>query len=309
MIDLRKSKFHEWQKRLGLSNHHNGAAPKTHWLTPDEVDAVIAFAKKHVSNNVFFLKDGYRRIAYTMIDRNIVAASPSSVYRILKKAGLLNRWNTKVSPAKGKGFKQPGAPHKHWHIDIKYVNFHGSFFFLISIIDGYSRFIVHHELCASMTHDDVQLTIRKAKELFPHAKPRIISDNGSQFIAKEFKAFIAELELTLVRTSVNYPQSNGKIERFHRTIAEECLKRKAAVSIADLRDILSHYINYYNTERLHAAIYYLTPVDRLNGLTDHILAVREAKLAAAERSRAVYWESHNLYDVPPYFFVPKSVFC
>jgi transposase InsO family protein len=125
-----------------------------------------------------------------MLDLNIAAVYPSSVYRILKKAGLLNKWNTNKTSLKGTGFKQPDGPHKHWHTDIKYLNFNGSFLFLISVLDGYSRYVLHHEVRHTMNEYDIELTIQKAKDKYPLAKPRVISDNGGQFISKEFKLFI-----------------------------------------------------------------------------------------------------------------------
>lgn len=146
-----------------------------------------------------------------MLDQDVVAASPSSVYRILKKEGLLNKWNVAKRSCKGKGFTQPDYPHKHWHTDIKYLNFNGTLLFLISILDGYSRFVLHHEVRHNMAGYDVQLTIQKAKEKYPSTRPRIITDNGAQYISKEFKTFIKNIEVTHIKTSVAYPQSNGKI--------------------------------------------------------------------------------------------------
>jgi len=94
-----------------------------------------------------------------MIDEDIAAVSPDSVYRILKEKNLLYHWNGKESSAKGNGFKQPKAPHEHWHMDIAYINVMGSFMFLISVLDGYSRMILHHELRTTMTEYDVQITL------------------------------------------------------------------------------------------------------------------------------------------------------
>lgn len=90
-LELTKVKYYRWIKRSGSKSLHNGQIPKTHWLTPNEVDAVIAFAKNHYTTNDFFIRDGYRRLAYAMLDKNVVAASPSSIYRILKKEGLLKK--------------------------------------------------------------------------------------------------------------------------------------------------------------------------------------------------------------------------
>ena len=228
-----------------------------------------------------------------MLDLNIAAVHPSSVYRILKKAGLLNKWNTSKRNLKGTGFKQPDYPHKHWHVDIKYLNFNGTFLFLISVLDGYTRFVLHHEVRHTMNEYDVQLTIQKAKEKFPLARPRIITDNGAQFISKEFKQFIKDAEFTHVKTSVNYPQANGKIERYHRTISEECLRLKSPANLEDFKIYIEDYINFYNTKRLHASLNYLTPEDYLLGRKEERLAERELKLETAELNRANYWNSKN----------------
>jgi len=289
MIGLRKVKFYRWLKRAGSPNRHNGQIPRTHWLLPEEIKAVETFARGHYSSNNYFLKDGYRRIAYKMLDLDIVSVSPSSVYRILKKAGLLNKWNTKKGTLKGTGFKQPDYSHKHWHVDIKYLNFSGSFLFLISVLDGYSRFVLHHEVRHNMQEFDVELTIQKTKEKYPKAKPRIITDNGSQFIAKEFNRFIKDAEFTHVKTSVNHPQANGKIERFHRTITEECLRISSPLSFEDYRIYIRDYINFYNTQRLHAALNYLTPENYLLGSKEEKLKLRESKLINAQQNRLNYW--------------------
>jgi putative transposase len=289
-IDLSKAKFYQWQKRTGTPNRHNGQIPKSHWLLPEEVEKIIKYAKEHYSGGDYFLKDGYRRLTYQMLDEDIVAVSPSSVYRILKANGLLNTWNTSKRSLKGTGFKQPDYPHKHWHVDIKHLNFNGTFLFLIPVIDGYTRYIVHHEIRHTMTEYDVQLAIQKAKDQFPGARPRIISDNGSQFISKEFKSFIKQAELQHITISVNYPQANGKIERFNRTISEECLRVKSPLNFEEYRMYVEDYINFYNTKRLHSALNYLTPEDYLLGRKDEKLKQRELKLQVAEEKRKLYWE-------------------
>ncbi|MBF0587479.1 transposase family protein, partial [Prosthecochloris sp. N2] len=173
-------------------------------------------------------------MTYMMLDQDIVAVSPSSVYRVLSAAGLLRRWNVKKS-SKGNGFKQPLKPHEHWHIDVSYVNILGTFYYLCSILDGCSRYIVHWELRQKMTEQDVEIILQRAHEKFSEAKPRIISDNGPQFIAKDFKEYIRVMGMSHVRTSPFYPQSNGKLERYHKTIKAECIRPKVALSLEDAR--------------------------------------------------------------------------
>jgi len=278
MINISTSNYYSWNSRQGLPNNHNGIIPKINWTLDWERQAVISYALAHPG-------EGYRRLTYMMIDENIVALSPSSVYRILKRAGLLNKWNQTKKSSKGKGFEQPQAPHEHWHVDIKYVNFKGTFLFLISVIDGYSRYIVHQELRQNMQEFDVELTIQKALEKFPGNNPRIISDNGSQFISKDFAIFLKFAGLQHIKTSIAYPQGNGKIERYHRTIEEEHLKKTSMINLEDARKQIDEYVEFYNTKRLHSSLYYLTPKDFLDGTFKEKLEVRENKLRQARENR------------------------
>jgi len=223
-------------------------------------------------------------VEYMMMDDDIVAASPSSVYRVLTNASLLRRWNRKPSK-KGTGFIQPLKPHEHWHIDISYINICGTFYYLCSILDGFSRYIVHWEIRQSMTEADVEIILQRARERFPDARPWIISDNGPQFISKDFKEFIRISGITHVKTSAYYPQSNGKLERYHKTIKGTCIRVRTPLSLDDARAIVADFVDHYNTRRLHSAIGYITPKDKLEGRAEMILAGRDAKLAAAREAR------------------------
>jgi putative transposase len=219
-----------------------------------------------------------------MLDADVVAVSPSSVYRVLKAAGRLALRGGRPSK-KGQGFEQPLCPHEHWHVDISYINIAGTFFYLCSLLDGCSRYIVHWEIRESMTEADVETIIQRARERFPDARPRIISDNGPQFIARDFKEFIRTCGMTHVRTSPYYPQSNGKIERWHKTLKGECIRVQTPLSLEDARRIVAEYVVHYNEIRLHSAIGYVTPKDRLGGRQEEIFAARKRKLAAARAQR------------------------
>ena len=119
----------------------------------------------------------------------------------------------------------------------------------------------------------------------PEARPRIISDNGPQFIAKDFKEFIRISGMTHVRTSPFYPQSNGKLERFHKTIKGECIRPGVPLSLDDARRMVEKYIDHYNNVRLHSAIGYVAPADKLNGRDQEIFKERDRKLEEARELR------------------------
>jgi hypothetical protein len=133
--------------------------------------------------------------------------------------------------------------------------------------------------------------------MYPHERPRIITDNGPQFIAKDFKEFIRIAGMTHVRTSPYYPQSNGKLERFHKTIKGECIRVKVPLSLDDARRIVTDYVAHYNHSRLHSAIGYVTPHDKLLGNDAAIHAERDRKLAEArERRKQLRHTRHEQRD-------------
>ena len=289
-LGIGKPKFYDWCKRLGIDNNHNGPIPKAHWLTPEEKIAIVNYAKKYIGAHQYYLTDGYRRIAYMGIDDNAFACSPNTVYRVLSKEGLLSKWKNKKNTKKGKGFIQPLKPHQQWHTDIKYINFKGTFLFFISILDGYSRYIVHHEIRTSMTEFDIEIVLQRALEKFPDERPVIITDNGSQYLSKDFQLYMKEVGLTHIRTSPSYPQSNGKIERFHRSLEQECVKTTSLINLKDANEQIENYVNHYNNKRLHSSLFYLRPIDFLNDYVDDLLRVRQQKIENAQESRNKFWK-------------------
>ena len=136
-----------------------------------------------------------------------------------------------------------------------------------------------------MSEADVEIILQAALEKFPGARPRIISDNGPQFVAKDFKEFIRVAQLTHVRTSPHYPESNGKIERWHGTLKRDCLRPKTPLSLQQARQLVAEFIEHYNTVRLHSAIGYVTPKDRLENKHEEIFKIRDQKLEAAREKR------------------------
>ena len=278
-LELSASKFYSWRDRYGKDNFHNGQIPRDHWLEPWERAAIVEYARAHADEH-------YRSLTYRMLDADIVAASPATVYRVLSAAGLMpSRWNRAQQRSKGKGFVQPLRPHEHWHVDISYLNICGTFYYLVVVLDGCSRFVIHWDIRESMTELDVELVLQRAKELYPDARPRIISDNGSQFVAKDFKIFVRLSGMTHVRTSPNYPQSNGKLERFHHTLKSEAIRPNTPLSIDDARRIVEKFVRHYNFERLHSALGFVTPHDKMIGMDLEIFAARDRKLEAARARR------------------------
>jgi putative transposase len=250
-LDITASKFFDWRKRYGKVNEHNGWVPRDFWLEEWEKQAIIGF---HLKNPL----EGYRWLTFMMLDADIGAVSPRSVWRVLSQAGLLSKWNGKPSK-KGTGFAQPLAAHQHWHIDVSYPNIGGTFYYLCSILDGFSRYIVNWDIRESMTEADIEIILQ----------------------------FVRISGMTHVRTSPFYPQSNGKIERWHKSLKGECIRPGTPLSLDDARRLVEGYVVHYNNVRLNSATGYITPEDILAGRQQEIHAERDRKLGEARKQRQI----------------------
>jgi transposase InsO family protein len=278
VLGLPRSTFFDWARLEdgGKAARPPATTPKAHHITPIERAEL-----------------GHKRLAYALADTGIAAVRPTTVYEILKEAGLIGRWKQPEITAHKTGFDQPALAHEQWHTDIAYLNIHGTQYFLISVLDGFSRAIIHHDVRLKMETDDVELIIQRALDTIPKStpRPRIISDNGSQYISGQFKTFLRNTGCSHSKARVRHPQSNGKIERWHKTIKGECVRRAALGGLDEARSVLAAYVQEYNETRLHSALNYLTPADYLKG-AEHVaarLAARKAVFEAADRKRREHW--------------------
>lgn len=275
--ELCPRKFSRWRERYGKANEHNAQVPREHWLEEWEKQAIINYARQHPL-------EGYRTLAFMMLDADVAAVAPTTTYRVLKAADLIGRSGGKPSK-KGTGFVQPLAPHEHWHVDFSYLNIGGVFYFLCCVLDGCSRMIVAWDIRPTMREIDSEIVLQKAREAYPHARPRIITDQGSQFKSREFKTFITQWQASHVMTSPYYPQSNGKLERFHQTIKDQAIRPLTPLDLAEAKRIVGDFIEHYNTTRLHSAIGFIAPKDHLEGRQTIIHQQRDKKLEKARERR------------------------
>ena len=236
--------WNEWQQRQDTETKHNNNVPKDYHLTPEEISAIVAFCKANP------LK-GYRMQCWEMVDQNVAFVSCSSVYNVIKRYNLDKKW-AEAQEMKKKGFDQPAAIHEQWHIDFSYIKIAGTFYYFLGILDGFSRRLLNWRLCQNMEGINAEILVAETKELYPDAKnPRIISDNGSQFISKNFEELMVLLDVEHTLTSANHPQSNGKLERFNRSLKSEHVRRSAYLDYQDACVRMAEWIAYYNNHRLH----------------------------------------------------------
>jgi len=249
--------------------------PRCPWQAlAEEVDAVIGYALAHP-------REGYRRLAWMMVDEDVAYLSPSSVYRILDDADLLYRW--KRSRSVGERPAEPVRPNERWHTDLMYLRVGDVWYFLVTVLDAYSRYVVHWDLLTSMTAADVRLVIQDALKR-TGATPQVVTDNGSQFTAKDFKELVRDFELEHIRIRVYHPESNGRLERFHRS-TREVLGEAELTNLSRARELIARWVGFYNERRLHAALDYLPPAEYYAGDPPARLAERQRKLEAARKRR------------------------
>lgn len=283
ILGLKRSVYYSWRRRV----KHDRLADKTTGrespfkILPEEEQAIVDYALAHPA-------DGYRRLCWMMVDNDVAYVSPGTVYNVLSRHDLLYRW--KRSQSSGKRPSKPTVPNQRWHTDIMYLWLSGRWYFFVGVIDGYSRYLVHWELLTTMKAEDITLVMQRALEKQPQAKPEIVHDNGSQFTGKEFKKLIQRFKLAQIRIRVYHPESNGTIERFHRSLREE-MTDKNLKDLGQARIMIGRWVDYYNNQRLHAGIRYLRPADYYLGNPDQLIDIRKDKLRKARIDRKL--ENHR----------------
>ena len=265
-------------------------APRTAQLLPPEREAIVTYAQEHPTL-------GYRRLAWAMVDAAVAAASPSAVYDVLRSAGTLYR-----PPREDSTLRRPPPatrPDQRWHLDVLYLWVFGRWYFLVTVIDAYSRAVVTWDLCWQLTDDAMALVLRQALDCTPGATPEIITDNGAEFTGRDFRLACQAESLKHIRTRVYHPQSNGCLERYHRTFRAEGWSGAAPPDYPAARALIAEWVATYNTVRLHSALQYLTPWDDSRGDPAARLTTRRTQLAQARTRRREAWEAYDAAAAMP----------
>ena len=245
---------------------------------------------KEINKNIDTVKEyslehpdrGYRRLTWEMVDKDIAYLSESTVYRILSEHDLLYRW---ARPSHtGNRPPAPTAPNQRWHTDIMHLRIGDVWYFLVTFLDAYSRYIVHWELLTTMKKEDVTLATLAALEKYPEVSPEIVSDRGCQYTSKEFKKLVAKFEINHILCRVAHPQSNGLIERYHRS-TREALAINPPDNLSTARELIGEWVEEYNESRLHAGLNYIEPAEYFRGDPEQRIRDRKAKLDAARANR------------------------
>ena len=232
-----------------------------------------------------------RELAYHITDNQGWFISESSVYRILKDRGLITSPAWILMAAADEFKDKTSYVHQQWQTDFTYFKIIGwGWYYLSTVMDDYSRYIITWELCKNMETDDAKRVVGvavKESGIDEEQHPRLLTDNGSCYISKEFKKFIEDEDLGHVQGAPYHPQTQGKIERYHRTM-KNVVKLENYFFPDELRAKLETFVNYYNNQRYHESLDNLTPADIYFGRDQQVKAQRhEIKMKTLKERRKI----------------------
>jgi len=275
-LGLHKRTFYTWYRRYfeggydGLATRAKGRNQTWNKIPAEQQNQVVEEALEHEELSS-------RELAFHIIDNHKWYISESSVYRILKRAGLITSPAHIVMSAANEFETKTRRINEMWQTDFTYFKIIGwGWYYLSTIIDDYSRFIITWDLCSQMTSKDVMPSVDKALQFTGIKKenaPKLLSDNGSCYISDEIKSFLREKGIRPINGKPMHPQTQGKIERYHRTM-KNVVKLDNYYSPEDLSKAIAEFVNYYNYERYHESLKNLTPADVYYGRDKQILKER-----------------------------------
>jgi putative transposase len=274
-LGVPRSVFYAWKKRENLEDRA-GKPCRVYEVLPEERAAICEFALQYP-------KIGYRKLTWMMVDAGVACVGESTVYRVLSDADLLSRWKRSTVSSGEYNFR-PNGPSQQWHTDVMYVWVAARFCFLLSFVDAYSRYIVHHKLLISLDGQSVALELQAALEAVKDAKPRVVHDHGSEFVNRDVAAVIKTHNLIDIKTRPRHPESNGIVERFNGTVRDESDNAYGSHYL-QAEAIIVKLLQYYNEERLHATLGYMTPATWHRGQPDEVRDERARRIAAARAHR------------------------
>jgi transposase InsO family protein len=296
---IRKSSFYNWYKRYRENGFDGLACSKRQ---QDRVWNKIPLQEKNRVVEIALEKSNLssRELAWHITDQYQYYISESSVYRILKERGLITAPNYIVMSA-GEEFKdKTNRPNEMWQTDFTYFKIIGwGWYYLSTVLDDYSRYIIAWDLCQSMCAGDARATVDRAliiTGLGENQRPKLLSDNGPCYIANDLKEYFVKIGIKHIHGSPMHPQTQGKIERYHRSM-KNVVKLENYYTPDSLRKAIAEFVHHYNHHRYHESLRNVTPADVFFGKDKRILQQRALiKRRTIERRRKLYLENKSLLN-------------
>jgi len=296
-LGINHSTFYNWYRRYEDAGY-DGLAPmkasrQRFWnaIPPRERAKVIELALEHPAKSP-------RELAWTITDKRGYYISESSVYRILKAHDLISTPAFMVLTARDRFPEPTRAVNELWQTDFTYLKVvRWGWYFLSTVLDDYSRYILSWRLCSGMTAEDVKATVEDAIRLtgVAHARvvnrPKLLSDNGPCYLSGDLREYLEERGIGHTRSKPFHPMTQGKIERYHRSM-KSVIRLDNYYSPEALEREIASFVRHYNNERYHEALNNVTPADVYHGRADEVLARRErTKRRTMNERRRLYRET------------------
>ncbi len=287
-LGVPKSTYYRWRARQRQGNLEDTSSGIRAWnaLTPEEESVVLGVAMEHTDLSS-------RQLAMWITDNKGFSVSESTVYRILRREGLVKSPEMKMAAGKEFHTKTRG-PHEMWATDASYFRVVGwGFYYMVTVMDDYSRFILSWKLQRDMTSDSFIEVVQDAVDLTGMTevalddRTRLLSDNGPGYVSRAFGDYLRLVGIRHILASPYHPQTNGKIERYHQSIKRDVNQIPYDVP-GNLEAAISDFVSYYNNRRYHKALGNVTPADVLHGRRERILQERKEVQTQTLQRRKLY---------------------
>ena len=284
-LGVPRSAYYRWLRRSeqrGLENDAGGGRPPWNRMTSREVDHVLSAAREMPELSP-------RQLASWVTDNMGFSVSESTVYRILRREGLVKRPEMRLAAGKEYHRKTTG-PHQMWATDASYFRVVGwGYYYLVTVMDDYSRFIIAHRLQRDMTSDSFIEVVQEAvdrtgMDQAPVTdRTRLLSDNGPSYVSRAFRDYLGMVSIRHILAAPFHPQTNGKLERYHQTLKRDVNQLPYELP-SDLEAAIVAFVSYYNYRRYHKALGNVTPSDVLRGRRQEILQRRKGDTGSDNRT-------------------------